>query len=109
MDGQYLIPANTKNGTLIFNLFRPIDLIIFGIGAGTSLLCFILGFGNDMLSTIVIFSPAVITGMLVTKIPNYHNILVVISEAIMFVAGRQRYIWKGWCYRGIVGSNKTQK
>ena len=32
--GRYLIPANTKKGTLIFGLFREGDLIIFGIGIG---------------------------------------------------------------------------
>jgi hypothetical protein len=28
----YLVPANSKKSTLIFSLFRPIDLLIFGIG-----------------------------------------------------------------------------
>ena len=33
-NNQYLIPANTKKGGLIFNIFQPIDLWIFGIGVG---------------------------------------------------------------------------
>ena len=34
----YLVPANAKKGTLILNIFRPFDLIMFGVGAGVSLL-----------------------------------------------------------------------
>ena len=36
MDGNYLIPANTKRGQLIFGLFRELDLIIFGVGVTLS-------------------------------------------------------------------------
>ena len=34
----YLVPANAKRGTLIFNIFRPFDLILFGTGVVISLL-----------------------------------------------------------------------
>ena len=29
---NYLIPANSKNGQLILNLFKPADLVILAIG-----------------------------------------------------------------------------
>ena len=32
MYGEYLIPANTKRGRLLFGWFRPFDLILFGAG-----------------------------------------------------------------------------
>ena len=37
-ENGYLVPANAKKGTLIFNLFRPFDLILFGSGVGITLL-----------------------------------------------------------------------
>ena len=38
----YLVPANAKRGTLIFNIFRPVDLIMFSVGAGLSLLLLLI-------------------------------------------------------------------
>ena len=34
---QYLIPANSKKGQLIFNIFRPIDLGVLLVGATLTL------------------------------------------------------------------------
>ena len=41
MRGGYLVPANAKRGTLYFNIFRGIDLIIFASGIIVSV--FMLG------------------------------------------------------------------
>ena len=40
-NGQYLIAANSKRGQLIFNIFRPIDLIIASVGAGITFILFL--------------------------------------------------------------------
>ena len=97
---QYLIPANTKKGELILGIFRPIDLIIFGVGVGITLLILvILSFTNSVSNTfsIVALVPAGVATMLVFPFPNYHNIRVAIGELIKFFTNRQRYVWRGWC------------
>ena len=43
----YLIPANANRGKLIFGFFRPVDLIVFGIGVATTFIL-ILIFQIDM-------------------------------------------------------------
>ncbi|MEG1495162.1 MAG: hypothetical protein RR406_02565 [Bacilli bacterium] len=97
---NYLIPANTKRGTLIFGMFRPADLIIFGIGIGTTFLAIMI-FQNLMNSTaitVACIAPAVISGVLVAPVPYYHNVLNVLVETYEFFTTRQKLIWKGWCY-----------
>ncbi len=100
MNGTYLIPANTKRGTLIFGLFRPIDLGIFGTGVGITLLA-ILIFQNQLSNTMVAvacLAPALVCGLLVAPVPYYHNVLNVLVETYEFITTRQRLYWKGWCY-----------
>ena len=99
MDNQYLIPANTKRGRLILGWFRPFDLALFGSGIlVTLLLLAFLRFG-DMWSIILCLAPALITGFLVLPVPYYHNMLNIIVEAYEFLTNRQKYRWKGWCYK----------
>lgn len=98
--GNYLIPANTKRGTLIFGLFRPIDLGIFGTGVIVSLLAVLIC--QNMLSstiiTVLCIAPALISAILVAPVPYYHNVLNVLVEGYEFITTRQKLIWKGWCY-----------
>lgn len=98
--GNYLIPANTKRGTLIFGLFRPIDLGIFGTGVIVSLLAILIC--QNMLSstiiTVMCIAPALISGILVAPVPYYHNVLNVLVEGYEFITTRQKLVWKGWCY-----------
>jgi len=95
----FLVPANSKKGTLIFNMFRPFDLILLGVGIGISLLLLVI-FPNttDTLGIVLIVSPALFCAMLVMPIPNYHNVLTAIHSMIKFFSERRRYIWKGWCF-----------
>ena len=98
---NYLIPANTKKGQLIFGLFRPFDLILFGSGILITLL-FLLVFQSQMTNvgmTIVVLLPAIVTGFLVVPVPYYHNMLNVIAELIEFILNQRSYKWKGWCIR----------
>ena len=99
MDDMYLIPANANRGKLIFGYFRPIDITIFGIGF---LISFILLITLDLTSismALLAILPVLVTGFLVFPLPHYHNILVAIQEMIRFFNNRQKYIWKGWCYK----------
>ncbi len=97
-DNGYLIPANAKRGTLILNLFRPIDLIIFGVGTVVSLLLLMITQANSTVGVILAILPVGITGLLVVPIPNYHNVLCVIDSVLKFFTERRNYIWRGWCF-----------
>lgn len=99
MDNQYLIPANTKSGKLIFNIFRPFDLMLFGSGLLVTLV--LLAFSKDMelATTLIVLSPALITGFLVLPVPHYHNMLTIIVDIYEFLTNRQKYRWRGWCYK----------
>ena len=99
MYDQYLIPANTKRGKLILGWFRPFDLALFGTGILVSLILLAFLQFDDVISVIIGLSPALITGFLVMPVPNYHNMLNIIVEAYEFLTNRQKYRWKGWCYK----------
>ena len=99
-NNQYLIPANTKKGALIFNIFQPIDLWIFGIGVGLTLLILVvmsaIGTFNSIFSLLALV-PGLVAVVLVFPFPNYHNMRTAISEMIAFYSNRQKYVWRGWC------------
>lgn len=94
----YLVPANAKKGTLIFNIFRPFDLILFGGGCLLSigLLAFLPS--SAFWVTLLCCLPAGITGVLVIPIPNYHNTLCAIQSMLNFYNNRRKYLWRGWCF-----------
>jgi hypothetical protein len=97
---QYLVPANTKKGELIFGIFMPVDLAIFLIGIGVTLLILIIisstGYLDNFTSILGIL-PGVIAVFLVFPFPNYHNVRTAIGEVINFYSNRRRYVWRGWC------------
>lgn len=95
---NYLIPANSKNGNLIFNVFTWFDLILFGSGILVSLLLLLIISPESLSASIICLAPGLTCSFLVIPVPNYHNILTVIREMINFFYGRRNYKWKGWCY-----------
>ena len=98
MNGDYLIPANTKKGQLILGLFYPIDLILFGTGIIVTLfLVAILPMDNTLVAVLAI-SPALITGILVLPVAYYHNVRQLLVEMYKYFTSRNRYVWKGWCF-----------
>ena len=98
---QYLIPANSKKGQLIFNIFRPIDLVVLLIGACTTLIMMLVFTDDDFWLMIIKLMPIAICALLVMPIAYYHNVLVFIEEAVRYyideINGNNRFIWKGWC------------
>ena len=96
---NYLIPANTKRGQLILGIFRPFDLILFGVGVLITVVFLAIMPLTSTFVTILILSPALISGFLVMPIPYYHNMLNVIIEMYEFFTSRQTYRWRGWCYK----------
>ena len=100
MNNQFLIPANTKKGSLIFGIFMPVDLVIFLTGVGITLLALIImSTANimDNVTSILGILPALIAVFLVFPFPNYHNVRTAIGEVITFYTNRQKYVWRGWC------------
>ena len=100
MNNQFLIPANTKKGSLIFGIFMPVDLAIFLTGVGITLLALIImSTANimDNFTSILGILPALIAVFLVFPFPNYHNVRTAIGEVITFYTNRQKYVWRGWC------------
>lgn len=109
-EDSYLVPANAKKGTLILNLFRPIDLIIFGVGVAVTLIALLLVSDQGTLALIISILPAGITGLLVLPIPNYHNTLCAIQSIIAFYTNSREYEWKGWCfYEQLINDKKSKK
>ena len=95
---MYLVPANTKKSMLVLGFMRWIDVIILGVGViVTIFLLTIIESNNNIFITILICLPAIICGLLVLPIPNYHNTLVALQSIFRFYNERRNYIWRGWC------------
>lgn len=105
----FLVPANAKKGTLILNIFRPFDLIMFGTGALVTLLLLVIVNSNDTVMILLSCLPVAITGFLVVPVPNYHNVLCAIQSIFKFYSERRNYIWKGWCFYEKFGSEEEKK
>lgn len=99
MYNEYLIPANTKRGKLIFGWFRPFDLALLGSGVVITLLLLAFLPLTSTIVTILALAPALICVFLVLPVPYYHNMLNIIVELYEYLTNRQTYRWKGWCFR----------
>jgi hypothetical protein len=106
MNNSYLIPANSKKSLMIFGLFYTFDLILFGTGVGITLLLLLILPIDQLPIAIIAIMPALITGLLVFPVPNYHNILTVLIDLWNFVTTRQKYVWKGWCVKDEISKIK---
>lgn len=109
-NNSYLVPANSKKGTLILNVFEPFDLIMFGTGIVVSLILITFIQTSNVWIILLACLPAMVTGMLVIPIPNYHNVRVALISIFKFYTERRRFIWKGWCfYERFVNEAKKSK
>lgn len=98
MNGGYLVPANAKKGTLIFNLFREFDLMLLCIGIGISTLLLAIVPNTKFIFTVLFCMPGLVAGFLVFPIPYYHNVLCAIQSMLRFYNSPKEYRWKGWCF-----------
>lgn len=106
MDTPYLVLANSKRSQLIFSMFRGVDLLIFGIGAGLTLVLLLAISESTFTLTVIKLAPVAITGFLVMPFPNYHNVLTLLTEMYQFYfVNRRVYLWRGWCLSD--GSEET--
>lgn len=101
--GNYLIPANSKKSMLILGVFTVTDIILFGSGVAVTGILLLAFNTNSIYEMILLILPALITGMLVLPVPNYHNVLGFLSSLISFVGNRKHYYWKGWCVKSVYG------
>ena len=100
MQGNYLIPANSKRAQLIFNIFRPVDLIIASVGAAITIILFVIVQPQTLLWAIVVLLPILVCAFLVIPVPNYHNMLCVLQNIYRYYfEERQQFKWKGWCVK----------
>lgn len=100
MNGNYLIPANSKKSEMILGMFTTVDLILFSAGVGLTLIMMFAIHTESFVGMILILLPAIISAFLVFPVPHYHNVLQLIINIYTFYFVRQRtYKWKGWCYK----------
>ena len=97
MNNNYLIPANSKSGQLILNMFKIGDLIILGIGALITLIFLFVFTGDSVLFIVIKLLPVTISLLLVMPIPHYHNVLTFLREVYIFYKSQNQYRWRGWC------------
>ena len=90
---SYLIPAGSKKQLLIFGIFKPFELVMFGIGIGLTLILLMVFSPSSFLFAILDTLPALITGFLILPIPHYHNTLTALISVYTFFTSRQRFIW----------------
>ncbi len=106
MDNMYLIPANTKSGKLLFNIFRPIDLVLFLVGLGITIILFLAIPDASLVTTVIKLLPLSVCTFLVVPVAHYHNVLCFIKDMLAFYNNRRVYYWKGWCVRSEYGEDK---
>lgn len=95
---QYLIAANSKKAQLIFNAFRPVDLIILSIGVGISFILFLAIQPESLLLAALVLLPGLVCTFLVLPVANYHNILCILQNIYNFYfVDKNNLRWKGWC------------
>ena len=105
-NNMYLIPANSKKSMMIFGMFYPFDLILFGTGITITLILLMVLPLSSLIVSLLAISPGLLTGLLVFPLPNYHNTLTVLIDLWEFFTTRQKYVWKGWCVMDELQKNK---
>jgi hypothetical protein len=92
-------PKNFKQGRLIANRFRWIDLIIAGIGIIFSLIAimtYITAFsGRSAYIVCALLLPGVLTVVLISPAGIYHNVLEFLIMMIRYLMSDRYYIWGG--------------
>ena len=106
---HYLIPANSKKSQLILGIFTMQDLILFGTGVLITGVLLLVLQTDDFTSQILKLLPALITGILVLPIPNYHNVLGFTNSLLTYINSRKQYYWKGWCVKDVYGRDFETK
>ena len=97
MNNGYLIPANSKKSMLILGFFTPVDLVIFLVGCSVTVIMLMFVKSATFAQMLLILGPALVASFLVAPVPNYHNVLQLITNIVMFFINQRKYKWRGWC------------
>lgn len=100
---RFLIPANSKKSKLILGIFTGADLMLFGIGVSITAVMLLVIRTDSFYTMIAMILPALLTGLLVLPIPNYHNVLGFLGSFFGYLGSRKQYYWKGWCVKSVYG------
>ena len=96
---EYIIPANSNRGKLIFSIFRPVDLWILIGGASITLVLFFAFSKGGILLTVASLLPLAVSLLLIMPSEYYHNNLVFLQEVYLFFISQRKFTWKGWCVK----------
>lgn len=96
---QYLVPANSKKSKLIVGFFTPKDLVVCLIGGLLTLTMLVVFKDPPFWLMILSILPLATAAALVFPIPNYHNVMQLLTNIFNYMVGRKKYYWKGWCVR----------
>ena len=101
MNGNYLIPANTKDGQLILNMFKPVDLALAIIACAEILLALVIMNNSgdtepEWYTQMLAISPGIILLILVVKIPYYHNVRTLLYDIYSYYSNQHSFKWRGW-------------
>ncbi len=100
MNGNYIIPSNSKKQGLIFGFMRLPDLILVSIAILISFVLFMSFPITNIVIAILALLPFLIGVFLVFPIPNYHNCRYLLVTIFRFYfKDIRRYYWRGWCYQ----------
>lgn len=102
----YLIPANSKRSMLIFGLFTMVDLGIVGVGGLLTLILMFAIHAETLKDVLIILTPLLITGIMVTPVPNHRNIWTLTLNIYTYFSNRRTYFWKGWCMTYVEETNE---
>lgn len=100
---NYLIPANSKKSQLILSVFTTGDILLFGTGIAVTLGMLLIVRSASIIGMVCILLPAIITGILVMPLPNYHNVRGFLKSFFNYAFNRKQYYWKGWCVKDVYG------
>ncbi|HHX94079.1 MAG TPA: hypothetical protein GX690_03180 [Tenericutes bacterium] len=94
---QFLVPASAKRGNLIFNMYRPIDLMFLIPGLLISVFMLMI-FGQTNYALLIIsVLPGALVVLLTMPLPNYHNGFVFFGNVIKhFFIKQNQFRWRGW-------------
>lgn len=98
-NNEYLIPANSKRSMLIVGLFNQMDLTILGIGLVLTVILLFTVSTSSFLGIIFILAPLLVCALLVTPLPNVHNVRTFIINVYDYFMNQSEYHWKGWCIK----------
>lgn len=96
---QFNSPKNFKKGRLIYNRYRPVDLLVGGIAIALTVISemiYLLVLNGQSIGILALLCfPALIGVCLLIPFEIYHNPLEMIRLYLVYRKKTKRYIWAG--------------